>query len=109
MQTSNFIYFRFFHSEKSRAKVAKKLFGRKMNNTRIEQLKKFLGQNSNDSFVLYALAIEYVNIGDDETALDYFKKILQHHPDYTGLYYHLGKLYERMRRKELAEETYREG
>ena len=80
-----------------------------MSNTRIEQLKNFLEQNPNDSFVRYALAIEHVNLDDDETALFYFKKILEHDPDYTGLYYHLGKLYQRRKENKLAEETFREG
>src|SRR6185436_6178426 len=89
-------------------KVAKKL-SHKMSNTRIEQLKKFLEQNPNDSFVQYALAIEHVNLSDDETALDHFKKILEHDPDYTGMYYHLGKLYQRRKQNDLAEEIFREG
>ncbi|HYV93043.1 MAG TPA: tetratricopeptide repeat protein [Chitinophagales bacterium] len=80
-----------------------------MSNERIAQLKNFLEQNPNDSFVQYALAIEHVNLGDDETALDYFNKILARDPDYTGLYYHLGKLYQRQNQNDLAEETFREG
>ena len=80
-----------------------------MSNARIEQLKNFLEQNPNDSFVQYALAIEHVNLGDDETALDYFKKILARDPDYTGMYYHIGKLYQRRNENNLAEEIFREG
>ena len=80
-----------------------------MSNARIEQLKKFLEQNPNDSFVQYALAIEHVNLGDDVTALDYFKKILAYDPDYTGMYYHIGKLYQRRNENILAEEIFREG
>ena len=80
-----------------------------MSQARIDQLNKFLEQNPSDSFVLYALATEYANAGDDETALSYYRKILDGDPDYTGTYYHLGKLYQRRNQNERAEEIYREG
>jgi len=80
-----------------------------MSQSRIEQLKFFLEQNPNDSFVKYALAIEHVNLGDDATALGFFRSILEIDPDYTGTYYHLGKLLLRKNEKEEAEKTYREG
>ena len=80
-----------------------------MSNARIEQLKKFLEQNPKDSFVLYALAIEHVNLNDDETALQFFKQIVRDDPEYGGTYYHLGKLYQRRNENNLAEETFREG
>ncbi len=66
-------------------------------------------QNPHDSFVKYALAIEHVNSGDDETALNYFNSILETDPHYTGMYYHLGKLYQRRKENDLAEKTFREG
>lgn len=80
-----------------------------MNPSRIAQLEKFLEESPHDSFVLYALATEYVNLGDDESALSYFRKILNHDPGYTGLYYHLGKLYQRRKQNDLAEQTFLEG
>jgi len=80
-----------------------------MSQSRIEQLKNFLEQSPNDSFVKYALAIEHINLGDDATALSFFKSILEKDPDYTGTYHHLGKLLERKKEKKEAEETYREG
>ena len=79
------------------------------NPSRIEQLKHFLTQNPNDSFVKYALAIEHINLGDDETALSFFQSIVDSDPNYSGVYYHLGKLYERRKEKILAEKIYRDG
>ena len=76
---------------------------------RMEQLMKFLEENPNDSFVKFALSLEYINLGDDDSGLRYFKEILEYDPGYTGTYYHLGKLYERRNEKELAEKTYKEG
>lgn len=80
-----------------------------MDGSRIDQLKKFLGQNPRDSFVRYALATEYISRGDDDTGLMYFKSIQETDPDYTGIYYHLGKLYQRRNERALAEQTFREG
>ncbi|MCY7410845.1 MAG: tetratricopeptide repeat protein [Chitinophagales bacterium] len=80
-----------------------------MGANRIDQLNNFLEQNPNDSFVLYALATEYVNMGDDETALSFYQKILSGNPNYTGTYYHLGKLYQRRNEKQKAEETFNDG
>ena len=80
-----------------------------MNTSRIDQLLKFLSTNPGDSFIIFALALEYIKLGDDEKACSYFKEIISTDPDYTGTYYHLGKLYERLNEKDLAEQTYREG
>lgn len=80
-----------------------------MNTSRIDQLLKFLADSPGDSFLRFALALEYIKMGDDEKALSYFKEIISNDPDYTGTYYHLGKLHERLSEKDVAEETYREG
>ena len=80
-----------------------------MSNGRMDQLLKFLEASPNDSFVKFALALEYINQSNDEKALEYFNEILQHDPDYTGTYYHLGKLYERLKDPPSAERVYREG
>ena len=77
--------------------------------SRKEQLLKFLEHNPHDSFVKFALALEHISADDDDTALDYFKDILQQDPDYTGTYYHLGKLYQRKNERSLAEQTFQEG
>jgi len=80
-----------------------------MNPSRIEQLKKFLEENPDDAFVNYALAIEHVNLGDDETALKFFNSLLKKNPEYIAAYYHLGKLFIRRNENQLAEQTFREG
>ena len=80
-----------------------------MSTPRIAQLLKFLEANANDSFVRFALALEYIKVGDEQRGLEYFSDIRKDDPDYTGTYYHLGKLYERLNKKQEAEEIYREG
>ena len=76
---------------------------------RLEKLLKMLEEQPGDSFLLFAIALEYVKLGNDATALEYFNKILQNEPGYEGLYYHLGKLYERKNDLEKAREIYTAG
>jgi Tfp pilus assembly protein PilF len=62
---------------------------------RIERLLQFLETSPADSFVQHALALEYVKLGDDETAKGLFQSILARDATYNGSYYHLAKLLER--------------
>jgi len=77
-----------------------------MTNNRIEQLKKILGDNEKDSLTRYMLALEYRELGETDKCLNLFKEIIETDPNYTAVYYHLGKLYEDMERRDEAEETY---
>jgi Tfp pilus assembly protein PilF len=63
---------------------------------RIEKLKSFLRENSGDSFLKHALALEYVKLGDDMSAREIFEELLISDAAYVGSYYHLGKLFERL-------------
>ena len=54
---------------------------------RLEMLTQFLQQNPNDAFARYGLAMEYSNLGNTETALEQFNKLLELHPDYTNGYF----------------------
>jgi Tfp pilus assembly protein PilF len=62
---------------------------------RIEQLIQFLAESPHDSFLIHALALEYIKAGDDENGRACFEKNLLQSPDYVATYYHLGKLLER--------------
>ena len=77
--------------------------------TRIEQIKTFLIQTPDDTFLNYALATELVAISRDQDALLIFKKLVTEKPDYFATYYHIGKLYERMGEDDLAEAMYKQG
>lgn len=76
---------------------------------RIEKLKAFLAVNPRDAFLKHALALEYVKLGDDESARVLFEALLTDDPAYVGSYYHLGKLYERTGDHEKALQWYRKG
>jgi tetratricopeptide (TPR) repeat protein len=76
---------------------------------RLQQLLGFLAQDPNDDFTLYALAMEYQNLGQKEESRAYFERLHQANPLYVGMYYHFGKLLTDLEEPENAEEIYREG
>lgn len=77
--------------------------------SRLETLLNFLKEDPNDAFTRYAIATEYNQMGDLEQAQTYYEYLIQHHEDYVGTYYHLGKLYEKVGQQERAIETYQKG
>lgn len=76
---------------------------------RLAQLQEFLKESPNDSFLIYALASEYLKIGDFNQALKYFEKLIDDFPDYLATYYHLGKLYQSLGKVEEASQTFLKG
>lgn len=77
--------------------------------TRLEQLQKYLADQPNDAFLLFAIAKEYEGLGDKQHALNHYLTLRETTPQYVGLYYHLGKLYERLGESEQALATYKKG
>jgi tetratricopeptide (TPR) repeat protein len=77
--------------------------------SRIEQLQEFLKEDSNDSFLTYALALEYVRVEKNDTARDCFLKLIKDDENYIATYYQLGKLYESLNDSEKAREIYKKG
>ena len=77
--------------------------------SRIDQIQDLLKENPADSFLQHALALEYVKIGDDNTAKNVFEKLLSANPDYVGSYYHLAKLFERTGMEDEAIKVYEQG
>lgn len=76
---------------------------------RLQKLLDFLKDEPNDEFLQYALATEYLRLNDTDKALQYYEKLVADHPNYTGTYYHLGKLYETLGRKDDALTIYQQG
>jgi tetratricopeptide (TPR) repeat protein len=77
--------------------------------SRIEKLNAFIQETPNDPFLHYALASEWLKIGELNKAQEKFEWIVQQFPDYVGTYYHLGKLYEERSATESAISTYEKG
>lgn len=80
-----------------------------MENARIAQLLEFLKSEPDDSFLNYALAIEYVGMSNDADAKQLFLKVKSNDEQYVATYYHLGKLYEREQNLDEAIAIYKEG
>jgi len=80
-----------------------------MHMDRIEKLKEFLLADPHDAFVKHALALEYVNLGEEAQARRLWEEILQRDPSYVGSYYHLARLLERTGQPALALQWYEKG
>jgi len=81
----------------------------KIMKSRIEQLQEYLRDDINDSFLKYALALEYVRIKENDTAKDCFLKLIKEDKNYVASYYQLGKLYESLYEVEKAMGIYKNG
>ena|SRR5690554_775021 len=76
---------------------------------RLEEIKKMIKTDPNDSFLTYALALEYEKIGKINKAIDIIEALIKTDPDYLGAYYKLGQLYEIKNNLKAAEKIYRKG
>jgi Tfp pilus assembly protein PilF len=77
--------------------------------SRIDILKGFLKDNANDSFSRYALALEYVKLGQNDDAVREFEAVRRKDPDYVATYYQLGQLYKSLSQTHEAEKAFRAG
>src|SRR6188768_2896205 len=80
-----------------------------MEMNRLAELLEFIQNEPNDEFLKYALATEYLRLNETDKALSYYEDLVNNHPNYTGTYYHLGKLYEALNRKPDAINIYEKG
>ena len=76
---------------------------------RVEKLQTMLVESPADDFLEHALALEWIKLGEDEKARILFEHILNRNPNYTGSYYHLGKLLERQGQHDQAAVVYQTG
>lgn len=80
-----------------------------MNNKRLKQLLSFLENGSQDPFIKYAIATEYLKENETDLALSFYNDLMENHPDYVGTYYHLGKLYVQLGEREKAKIVFETG
>ncbi|HEY6271075.1 MAG TPA: tetratricopeptide repeat protein [Terriglobales bacterium] len=76
---------------------------------RLNLLLEFLEQNPGDAFARYGLAMEYSRLGQTETALDQYRKLLELHPDYTNGYFMAAQTLERTGRTADAKQMLENG
>jgi Tfp pilus assembly protein PilF len=81
----------------------------KRDNTKLKQLARQIKNNPGDSFSKFALALEFRKKGEFKKARILFEDILSNDPEYVGVYYHLGKLYETLDRRNDAQKLYEKG
>jgi Tfp pilus assembly protein PilF len=76
---------------------------------RIEILQGFLKETPDDSFSRYALALEYVKIGQHADAVREFETVKKNDPNYVATYFQLGQVYKSLGQRHEAEKTLRTG
>ena len=79
-----------------------------MNQSRLKHLIEFFHEAPDDPFNIYALANEYKSF-DQKKALEYFKILIQKHPDYIATYYHLAHLYIELGEDQNAQQIFEMG
>jgi tetratricopeptide (TPR) repeat protein len=80
-----------------------------MSNQRLDYILQMLKIEPNDSFLRYALSLEYAKSNEIEKAIETIELLLVNDVNYLGAYYQLGKLYEQSGNTGLAIETYKKG
>lgn len=77
--------------------------------SRLDQLLVMLQEDPRDSFLRYAVAVEYEAAANTTEAISRIESLLADEPDYLGAYYKLGQLHERNGNAEKALDVYRKG
>ncbi len=77
--------------------------------TRLELLKRYLEEDPSDSFLRYALALEFIKLNDNNHAYQQLEKLLNDDPDYLAGYYQAGKTAESLGLKNDSIKWYSKG
>ena len=80
-----------------------------MASNRLETLKNMVAQDPASAFARYGLAMEYVNLGRFDEAMDEFHSLLGSNPDYAAGYFHAGRTLERIGKIDEARTMYEKG
>jgi len=76
---------------------------------RLEVLLQLYENDPSDSFTQFAIGFEYHKVGQLQNALYWYELVLTTDANYTGVYYHLGRLYVDLERIEDARKIYKKG
>lgn len=80
-----------------------------MQTKRLDKLLLMLEIQPNDSFLIYAIALEYLAEGQEEKAKSSFETLLKEHPDYLPVYYQAGIFYADRGEEDKALELFKKG
>ena len=76
---------------------------------RVKALTELLAKNPDDSFSRYALALEYISLGETESAIAALRDLIRRDPKYIPAYYQLGRLYCKVNKTDEAKKILRKG
>ncbi len=76
---------------------------------RMEKLQQMLEKSPGDTFLLYAVALEYRKTGNNKSALEYLDKVILHDWGYCYAYHQKGLILESTGELEAAKQAYRDG
>lgn len=77
--------------------------------SRIDMLNEMLLKEPEDSFLNYAMALEFAKLNEIGKSISLLEKITVRDENYLAAYYQLGKFYEQAGQKEKALATYQKG
>lgn len=76
---------------------------------RLEQILQLLENDPGDTFLRYALAMEYRSLGQSESAMEQFRQLLDLQPPHVPSFFMLGQLLTELGEIESAREVLRQG
>jgi tetratricopeptide (TPR) repeat protein len=76
---------------------------------RLDILIGLLKNDPNDTFTLYAIALEYISIKEYENAIKYLSLLIKQDEKYVAAYQQLGYVFSITNKKEDASKTYQKG
>jgi tetratricopeptide (TPR) repeat protein len=76
---------------------------------RLSKLQQMLEREPNDSFLLYAIALEHKKALHLKESLEFFDRVIEKDPDYAVAYHQSGLVHEQAGNLEAARDAYRRG
>ena len=76
---------------------------------KLGQLFKMLEGEPADTFLLYAIAMEYKKLSAPEKAIEYLDRVIQNDSGYSYAYFQRGQVFEQTGEIEKAKQAYRDG
>lgn len=80
-----------------------------MENERLSLVTSMYENNPNDSYLAYAAAKEYQNVGDRDKAISIIETLIKNDPEYVDAYFKLGSMYQNSNNITKAVDTYHAG
>lgn len=80
-----------------------------MSKSRLETLLEFIARDPKDSFARFGVAMEYARLGENDKALENFRRLWEMNPDYTAAYFQAGKLLAKIGNPAMARQVLADG